>query len=139
MHSFHGTSKEIASELFTNGVDVALGGGELGRGFYSGEHLHEAKAWAFHRSGDRQKNVVQFVVPAANVEGLEFIVLDHAQAGQRRYYIKKKSQTRVYLFHVDMVWAPIVGSARATGDQYKWESRAAQELLNAPATIKTVI
>lgn len=139
MESFHGTSKKNAAEMLAKGVDVTCGGGELGRGFYSGEHLHEAKAWAFHRSGDRQQNVVQFSVPDDQVDVLNFKLLDHEQAGKWRYYIKQNSRTRTYLFAADMVWAPIVGSERATGDQYKWESQTAQSLLNAPVTIKKIV
>ena len=74
MNSYHGTDSATASSISNGGVDVTLGGGELGRGFYTGEHLHEAKAWAFHRHGEKKNNVVKFEVVDATVEGLNFHV-----------------------------------------------------------------
>lgn len=44
MESYHGTSSANATFLNSGVIEVACGGGELGRGFYSGECLHEAKA-----------------------------------------------------------------------------------------------
>lgn len=120
-------------------VDVTRGGGELGRGFYTGEHLHEAKAWSFHVTRDKQQNVVEFDSPDALVEGLEIAFLEHGTASLRRSTIKRAGATRTHLFGVDLVWSPIVGTERASGDQYKWESDVAQTLLNGPATSRQVL
>jgi hypothetical protein len=139
MDTYHGTSAATAIRLTVNGVDVTVGGGELGRGFYTGEHIHEAKAWAFQRYGDKQRNVVRFSTPDYDVERLSFAVLDHGSAALKRYHIKQTDQTRTYRFGLDMVWAPIVGSERASGDQYKWESATAQSLLNNPKTGKFIV
>ena len=136
MDSYHGTSSVAAALLVSAKVDVSVGGGELGRGFYTGQHLHEAKAWAFHKSGDRGSNVVCFSTPNADIERLDIDVLDPGTAALTRHRLRKNDQTRTYLFEVDMVWAPIVGSERATGDQYKWESSSAQDLLNGVDTTK---
>ena len=62
MRIFHGTSPTVAASLAAGGVDVTQGGGELGVGFYTGEYLHVAKAWAIHRYGAKQQNVVEFDV-----------------------------------------------------------------------------
>lgn len=139
MDSYHGTSTLNARLLAGGRVDVSVGGGELGRGFYTGEHLHEAKAWAFHQSGDRQRNVVRFSTADSSIDALSFAVLDYSSASLRRHYIKRSGATRTYLFGRDMIWAPIVGSARAIGDQYKWESTLAERLLNDPATPKQIL
>ena len=139
MDSFHGTSAATAKELASGKVDSTRGGGELGRGFYTGEHLHEAKAWAVHRSGDRQKNVVRFVVPDHDIEALDLLILDHQSAGLRRYQVKRTGTTRTHQFGKDMVWAPIVGSERASGDQYKWESAQAEDLLNSSAVSRDIV
>lgn len=129
-----------AGKVICAGVDVTLGGGELGRGFYTGEYLHEAKAWAFHVSGDRQRNVVRLTMDDAEVVTLALILLDSSSASICRKLIRISRCTRSYLFGCDMVWAPIVGSSRATGDQYKWESKHAESLLNDPfRTTKAVI
>lgn len=140
MNSYHGTSSASASSIASGTINVTLGGGELGRGFYTGEHLHEAKAWAFHTFGDKQSNVVSFTTADDDVEALDLKLLDYRYAGLQRYWIRQREETRSFLFGHDMVWAPIVGSERASGDQYKWESSAAQSLLNNPSkTQKGVI
>lgn len=139
MNSYHGTDSATASSISNGGVDVTLGGGELGRGFYTGEHLHEAKAWAFHRHGEKKNNVVKFEVVDATVEGLNFHVFNHREAGLLRYQIKQAGSTRTHVFNVDLVWAPIVGSERAAGDQFKWESKGAETLLNDKCTTKSVL
>lgn len=139
MVTYHGTSATIAGVLAGGGVSVTLGGGELGQGFYTGQHLFEAKTWAYHRAGDRQKNVVEFSTPDAEVEGLSLHLLDDKEAGLRRREIKRTQRTRVFRFGCDMVWAPIVGSARTSGDQYKWESNEAQCLLNGAKTTRSIV
>jgi len=45
--TFHGTSDKIAEELVNGRIDVSIGGGEMGQGFYLGDKL----------SGKRQKPV----------------------------------------------------------------------------------
>jgi hypothetical protein len=37
------------------------------------------------------------------------------------------------------VWAPIVGSDKVSGDQFKWESMASEGLLNGPGTPRQVL
>ena len=138
MNSFHGTSSSIAKKLTAGTVDVKIGGGELGRGFYTGQYLHEAKAWAYQMYGDKQKNVVEFSNNDDIVETLSIKILDHGSAGLHRYRIRKAAATRTYQFDYDLIWAPIVGSERVSGDQYKWESRDAQDLLNGKETSRSI-
>jgi hypothetical protein len=139
MDTYHGSSASAVSKIATGKVDVTLGGGELGRGFYTGQYLHEAKAWAFQRSGDRRRNVVVLSTPDTQVVSLVFEVLDYRYASLRRSQIKKSGETRTYLFGKDLVWAPIVGTTRASGDQFKWESQAAEFLLNGAQTIRKIV
>jgi len=139
METYHGTSTLIATTLASGGVNVTLGGGELGRGFYTGEYLHKAKAWAFHRYRDKQYNVVQFSHSDNDIVNLTIKLLDYGAATLKRSQIRQANQTRTFLFNVDMVWSPIVGSKHASEDQYKWESQNAQGLLNGPNTTKVII
>lgn len=138
MQSFHGTSNSSAQALALGTVNTARGGGELGRGFYTGEHLHNAKTWAFHVSGDKRKNVVEFATPDIAIDALNWHLLDHGSAALFRHSLKVRGLTRSFLFGVDFVWAPIVGSERVSGDQYKWESPTAEQLLNGSQTRRTV-
>ena len=137
--SYHGTSTVNASTLAAGTVNVTKGGGELGRGFYTGEHLFEAKAWAYHVSSNKQRNVVEFEIDDAHVEALSLEVLDYGTAVLTRHRLREKGAARTHLFGLDMVWAPIVGSDRANGDQYKWESSTAEALLNGGNTTRKVI
>ena len=139
MESYHGTSSSIALSLFTGTVNVKRGGGELGEGFYTGQHLYLAKVWAFHTTGSKQENVVSFDTDDDDVAALDLIVLSYGGAARKRHHLKMTSQTRTYRFGADMVWAPIVGSERVRGDQYKWESQRAEMLLNGPACMRIVI
>ena len=139
MNSYHGTSNVIAVNLVKGNVDVSLGGGELGQGFYTGEHLYLAKAWAFHISGDKHKNVVQFSTLDSEIECLSMEILDHGSASLKRNELKKYKATRTYRFGVDLIWAPIVGKDKIVGDQYKWESDPAALLLNGVSCKRSII
>lgn len=139
MESYHGTSPTVAANIATGHVDVSLGGGELGQGFYTGEYLYEAKAWAFHKTGYKGKNVVQFVSQDSDVLALELKILDRAIASRWRARIRMLGQTSSFSFDCDMVWAPIVGTTHVKGAQCKWESSTSQVLLNGNNTVKTII
>ncbi len=139
MHSYHGASTAVATTLVAGRVDVTLGGGELGRGFYSGQYLHEAKAWAYQVSGDKRNNVVEFDASDDAVEELDMLMMDYGTAALRRHAIRQQGAMRTHLFEVDLVWAPVVGSERVSGDQYKWESDRAGSLLNAEETARRIL
>jgi len=64
MKSYHGTTPASATQILTGVFDVTLGGGELGRGFYTGQYPHVAKAWAYQKSGATKKNVVEIFTRA---------------------------------------------------------------------------
>jgi hypothetical protein len=76
---------------------------------------------------------VQLTTPDSEVEQLDLKLMDAAEAGLRRHWIRTHKGARTFLFGKDMIWTPIVGSEKASGDQYKWESLAAGTLLNDPA------
>ena len=140
--TYHGTSPEIVKDILTHGISVLYGGGELGQGFYTGEILHEAKAWAYHKTKAKSKkdNVIEFEHYDEDIINLDDKWLNPSTANLKRYELKRTNQTRTYRFGVDLVWSRIVGSDRANGIQYKWESKKSELLLNNPdKTIKTTI
>jgi hypothetical protein len=139
MIGYHGTSAGTASSLQAGAVDVTSGGGELGQGFYTGEHLWVAKAWAVGRYDDRQKNVVAFEVPDTEVDLLHIEMRDGHTATLMRSDIRRNKQTRTYTFGCDMVWSPIVGKETITCDQHKWESLQSQTLLNGAKVTRNVV
>lgn len=138
-NSYHGTSPAIAQELINKTISVKLGGGELGQGFYTGDQLHQAKAWAKHRFNQSRENVLKLEHLDEDVFSLAIKEMNTNQANLKRSHIKKKGTTRTYTFNVDMVWSPIVGTDRLSTDQYKWESEIAATLLNSNKTTKEVL
>lgn len=139
MKSYHGTSSTIAARIAQGNVNVTLGGGELGQGFYTGEHLYLAKAWALQVHKDKTKNVVEFETPDKVVESMDIEILDHGMASLKKVEIRRLNLTRGYKFGVDMVWAPIVGKEKISGDQYKWESKISENFLNNSNCQRSII
>lgn len=141
--SYHGTDLETAKKLVSGKIDVLLGGGELGQGFYLTDRLHTAKSWAWHRH--KSTNVVKIEVKDQDFFSLSIQILDIETAKQIQQMIKKMGQTRSYQFGCDVVWSPIVGDAmlqlktRVTHDQYKWESKKAEDLLNSHRVLRSII
>ena len=139
MIGYHGTASSTALNLAAGRVQVARGGGELGRGFYAGEHLHLAKAWAFQRYGDRKDNVVEFDTPDPKIVQLDVVYLDGPTAPSQRTNIRRGGMTRTHTFGCDMVWSPIVGNASVVGEQFKWESINSELLLNSLAVTRRIV
>ncbi|MDN2709086.1 hypothetical protein O0880_06565 [Janthinobacterium sp. SUN118] len=126
---YHGTFFTTAEELVAGKVDVTIGGGELGMGFYTGEHLWVAKSWAANRHG-LQGAVVHIEVEEDDFFGLEPLLLSRIDALKHRDEIRKANTTRTHTFKGNLVWSPIVGTTRVDADQYKFENSKAQALLN---------
>jgi len=139
MDSYHGTSTAIATLLASGNIDVSLGGGELGRGFYTGEYLHCAKAWAFNIHGDRRQNVVRFTIDDNAYVAMNEMKIDAESAAFHRINIKRRNATRTHVFNVDVVHSPIVGNDKIHCTQYKWESAHAETSLNDPNVCAKVI
>ena len=132
--SYHGTT-EVASNAIVNGsISVTMGGGELGQGFYTGTYIWEAKAWA--RMKHRSSAVVEISILDNDFYRLNIETLDFTQTSCLRKLVRDNKTTRTHLENVDVVWAPIVGSQRNKGDQYKWESIMTQNLLNSTQVLR---
>lgn len=140
-YSYHGTSPEIAKEIASGKIDVTLGGGELGRGFYTGQFRHEAKAWSFHTTGAKEKNVVVFTQD--NIyDFLAFRInriLDDKEAQFIRNKIKGRGEQRNYVFNYDIITSKIIGCTDVKGCQLKWESSYVEDYLNGSDVGKCII
>ena len=138
MNCYHGTKKTVAISIVAGAIDVSKGGGELGMGFYTGEYLWVAKAWARNRH-KHDAAVVELSVPEDEYFKLEPLLLSRTDALSERNRIKAAATTRTHTFNANVVWSPIVGTTRVDADQHKFESKASEALLNS-ATIprKTV-
>jgi hypothetical protein len=138
LQSFHGTSGKFIQNLVNGKITNDKGSGELGKGFYSGEHLFAAKQWAFNKHL-KSTSVLKLETPDMEVENLNLLILDYAKASEKRREIKNINSTQTFVFKVDMVWAPIVGTSKKVGEQYKWESQVSMDILNGAKTKRSTI
>jgi hypothetical protein len=126
---YHGTLDTTVNDLVAGKIDITLGGGELGMGFYTGEYLWVAKSWAANRHG-LAGAVVCVELDDDDFFTLEPLLLSRVDALKHRDEIKLSGATRTYTFSGNVVWSPIVGSTRVDAEQYKFESRQSESLLN---------
>jgi hypothetical protein len=127
---FHGTSRLSALSIVgpPPSVDVTRGGGELGRGFYTGENISLAASLAKGRFSSNGV-VIQF-----DIDNSEYIKLNIRIINRRRYVFHhwrsliRRSLANIYLFNCDVVCAPI--AVIDFSYQYKFESRLAQDTIN---------
>jgi len=138
LESFHGTASKFIQDLVDGKITNDKGSGELGKGFYSGEHLFAAKQWA-HNKHNKSTSVLKLETPDKSVENLKLLILDYAEASKSRREIKLLQSTQTFEFKVDMVWAPIVGTSKSVGEQYKWESQNSMGFLNGNNTKRSKI
>lgn len=136
MKVFHGTSTANATAIVSK-IEVKKGGGELGCGFYAGENIALAAAWAQGRFGVKDAKVVEIDVPNS-----DFVLLSIKQIGHVRRLLQlwrslqRKRKTKSYLFGFDVVVAPF--ATISFSNQYKFESSNAEMMLNLKASIKVL-
>lgn len=135
---YHGTLKSTAHRLASGTIDVKKGGGELGIGFYTGEHLWVAKSWAANRHGLKGA-AVEIEVQDTDFFGLKPLLLSRTDALVHRNAIKNIGGTRSHVFNENVVWSPIVGTTRVDAEQYKFESSKSEALLNGASVTRRVI
>lgn len=137
MELYHGTNEQALTQLEAGGIDVTRGGGELGMGFYCGDLLYRAKAWAIQRH--KSKKVLVIEVDDDDFLSLDLEFLVKSNAILIRDSIKSSHTTRTYVFQKDAVWSPVVGIPVDDFDQVKWESSKAQSYLNGPTVKRSQI
>src|SRR6266404_8722673 len=131
MNVYHGTN-DASAPMIVSKIDVARGGGELGRGFYAGENIALAAAWAQGRYAARAK-VVKIEIPESDFVMLRIKTINHIGYLIRFWkQLQNKKQTRHYLFSVDVVVAPF--ATISFSYQYKFESLNSESVLNTKST-----
>lgn len=136
---YHGTSTAYANAIAAGGIQVALGGGEFGMGFYTGEHLHVARTWAFHTNSRNDAKVVELDIDENDFVSMNPLILDGREAVAYRNNIRSSGTTRTYLFYHNVVWGRIVGTEKIHSDQFKWESRSAEIFLNGVKVARQIV
>lgn len=126
---YHGTSATVAQALASapNTISVTLGGGELGRGFYAGEHVALAAAWA--RGRFPAPKVLEVDVNISGYVQLIIKVLTGNQVVNIWNQLLTSRTTHTYLFNCDVVHGPLAILQHAT--QHKFESSNAERVLQS--------
>lgn len=132
MQLFHGTGINHATSIVTgppHSIDVTLGGGELGRGFYLGNSYGMAVIWAKGKFGSNAR-VLKF-----HIEESHFMQLDGKVIKKRTKVYElwqdliKAGSSNQFTFEADYILAPFATSD--IGEQFKFESYKAEAVLNA--------
>ncbi len=136
---YHGCPQNVIETLVSGKIDISLGGGELGRGFYSTLDLWVAKRWAL--SNYQSETVLKIEISDESFDDLDSLILSKSQVQYYRKLIKKLKETRTYQFHRNIIYSPIVGDRMADKNvfQLKWESKMAERLLNSDAVRRSKI
>lgn len=129
--SFHGTSLTNARKIVgsPNKIDVSLGRGELGQGFYTGTSIALAAIWAQIKYKNNGA-VIKF-----EIDESEFVKLNGHVIKKRRGLkklwntLKNQKKTLTYKFGFDYIISPFATIVE-TGSQLKYESKKAENVLN---------
>lgn len=130
--SYHGTNKENATKIVgpPSSVDVNVGKGELGKGFYTGSSIALAAIWAQIRY-DAEAVVIEFDIPKPRFVQLKGIsVKTQKEVVDIWKELKENSETTRHVFGHDYIVAPFA-TIEKSGYQYKFESKKAEDELNA--------
>lgn len=138
MEQYHGTNTTSANLIATGNIDVNLGGGELGKGFYTGDLKHQAFNWAWHQY-QQDKSVVVINFNDDDFLGLNPLCLELFMTHRHRRHIRDTGTTRTFEFDENAVWAPVVGREYHNFNQIKFESIDAQDFLNDVNVTKLVL
>ena len=134
---YHGTNSKTATNITNGLIDRNLGGGELGKGFYTGNLLFEAIAWAWHKY-KKDNAVAIFSIEDTDFLKLDPLCLDKPTTIRYRNLIRCKDETKIFEFNKNAVWAPIVGKEAYNFTQIKFESKQAEDLINGKTVIKEI-
>lgn len=130
--SYHGTNEENANIIIgpPSKLDITIGKGELGRGFYTGSSIAIAAIWAQNRYEEKGV-VIEFEIPKGKFVQLKgYIVKTKVEVVDGWHKLKNNKETTMYEFGYDYIIAPFA-TIEHTGNQYKFESEKAENELNA--------
>ena len=130
--SYHGGSKASILSIMSS-VDVTLGSGELGLGFYTQDNKTGAVRFAIGRHGEQNSACVELDIKSSQLKNLTKKVEKNTSKGLRKINsIRNKNKEKQPCFKKDYVEYPLESNTRVT--QYKFESTNAQNVLNKKNT-----
>lgn len=137
---YHGTSRAHALAMCGQSgkigtIDVSQGGGEFGRGFYTQSSLANAHRRGYLIHGQSNGAILILDIGDGDYHALRFWRLSLNQVQQLNARLRGPARTNYVTAH-DVIVGPLVSSPRV--EQQKFQSAAAQNLLNGPQTQRTV-
>lgn len=129
--SYHGTNEDNAAIIIgpPPGLDITVGKGELGKGFYTGSSIALAAIWAQNRYKEKGV-VIEFDIPKDKFVQLKGLVVKTTMEVVDNWNtLKAGKETTTYEFGYDYIIAPFA-TIEHTGNQYKFESKKAENELN---------
>ncbi|EJB8504585.1 hypothetical protein MW364_002763 [Vibrio parahaemolyticus] len=140
--NYHGSTASAIDAIHVGSIDWTLGGGELGRGFYTTPDIWVASKASWNCDLNESVSVVELTVKNVDCMRLHQEVFDLHYAQLEREKIKGMQgngpREFVYTFF-DIVQAPIVGKELYNRNlQHKWQSDNAQDLLNSSRVLRCI-
>ena len=130
--SYHGTKQENAKSITgpPPNVDVSIGNGELGKGFYTGSSIALAAIWAQTRYG-KEAVVIKFDIPEPKFVQLKGVVIKTKEEVKNGWkQLKANSSKIAFSSDHDYIIAPFA-TIEGSGHQLKFESSKAENELNS--------
>jgi|TARA_R110000744_G_scaffold218088_1_gene336822 hypothetical protein len=133
--NYHGSNATAINSIHNGNIDWKLGGGELGRGFYTTPDIWVASKASWNCDTKEEVSVVELIVNDKDYLQLHQEVFDLHYAHLEREKIKcmQGNGPRNYVQNFfDIIQSPIVGKEKYNRNlQHKWQSDASQNLLNS--------
>ena len=131
MNLFHGTIKIESDRMVKpnppHNIDVTVGGGELGRGFYLGNSCSLAASWA-RGKGMPQPVLITVEAIVNDYIKLYIVTFNHQKVVNLSNQLKYSGREYTYIYGADVIYGPFATYPNA--EQYKFESKKAQNVLN---------
>jgi hypothetical protein len=130
--SYHGTNRKNAENIVgpPSKVDINVGKGELGKGFYTGSSIALAAIWARLRYPN-DGVVIKFEIPEPNFVQLRgFVIKTKEDVISTWNRLKENGETTSFTFNHDYIISPLA-TIDESGYQLKFESQKAEKELNS--------
>ncbi len=137
---YHGTSRDFATAMAgdatTGAIDVTMGRGEFGRGFYTQTSSGNAyrRAQSLHGSANSAMLTLEIDDVAFHTLDLQHLTLNMAQKLDAS--LRQNHTQGSYTTSHDAIIGPLVGQPKI--EQQKFQTGTAQTLLNGADTIRSV-
>lgn len=141
-NNYHGSTASAIDAIHVGNIDWTLGGGELGRGFYTTPDIWVASKASWNCGKDESVSVVELIVKNSDCNKLHQEVFDlhYAQLERKKIKAMQGNGPRDFVYHFfDIIQSPIVGKEMYNRNlQHKWQSIVAQDLLNSNLVTRTI-